>query len=111
MSVKTIALFSLVALITAYLAKLYFDKSGRSSDRINHILSGLLRAEEKISLPRTRVALGFGGCEDLIVDGMSFFEKFNLEAPEQPKHHDFVANRDELSQLFGYFFQHGAAAE
>lgn len=111
MSVKTIALFSLVALITAYLAKIYFDKSGRSSDRINHILSGLLRAEEKISLPRTRVALGFGGCEDLIVDGMSFFEKFNLEAPEQPKHHDFVANRDELSQLFGYFFQHGAAAE
>ena len=111
MSVKPIVVCSVIVLLTAYLAKIYFDKSASSSNRINQILSGLLRAEKKISLPRTRVALGFGGCEDLIVDGMSFFERFDLDVPENPKHHDFVGTKEELSQLFGYFFQHGAAAE
>lgn len=111
MSVKFFTVFSALVIIFAYLAKLYFDKSLTSGDRMNHILSGLLRAEKEIEAPRTRVALGFGGCEDLIVDGMTFIDKFKLEAPGNPTHYDFVTTKDEVSQLFGYFFQHGAAAE
>ncbi|XP_061173538.1 uncharacterized protein LOC133182704 [Saccostrea echinata] len=111
MAMKTIAAFSSLVIVFAYLAKLYFDRSSASAERMSHILSGLLRAEKKIDAPRTRVALGFGGCEDLIVDGMTFIDKFNLEAPGKPKHHDSVGTKEELSELFGYFFQHGAAAE
>ncbi|XP_062568422.1 uncharacterized protein LOC134230596 [Saccostrea cucullata] len=111
MAVKTIAVFSSLVIVFAYFAKLYLDRSSAGAERMSHILSGLLRAEKKIDAPRTRVALGFGGCEDLIVDGMSFINKFNLEAPGKPKHHDSVGTKEELSELFGYFFQHGAAAE
>lgn len=79
---KIIVLFFFVVLIIVYFVKLYFDKSGRSLDRINYILLGFFRVEEKISFLWICVVLGFGGCEDLIVDGMLFFEKFNLEVLE-----------------------------
>lgn len=80
-------------------------------DRMNHILSGLLRAEKKVPLAPGRVAFGFGGCEDLFVDAMEIVNRLNLTAPEDPEHYLAVQNVTEFAQLFAFFFQHGAAAE
>lgn len=59
----------------------------------------------------SRVALGFGGCEDLFTDALGVIERLNLTAPEKPQHFYSVGNAQELAELLGFFFQHGAAAE
>lgn len=54
---------------------------------------------------------GFGGCVDLIVDGVSLLNKIGLAPTDQPHHHDYIENEVQLAQSFAYFFAPGAAAE
>ncbi len=54
---------------------------------------------------------GFGGCVDLIVDGVSLLNKIGLPATHQPLHHNYIENEVQLAQSFAYFFAPGAAAE
>lgn len=54
---------------------------------------------------------GFGGCVDLIVDGVSLLNKIGLSPTDQPLHHDYIENAEQLTQSFAYFFSPGAAAE
>lgn len=55
--------------------------------------------------------VGFGGCVDLIVDGVTLLNKIGLTPAEQPHHHDYIENEAQLAQSFAYFFAPGAAAE
>ncbi|XP_054464652.1 ADP-dependent glucokinase [Anoplopoma fimbria] len=83
-------------------------------DRLDAVLSSLLRAEGKVGMndvARPRVAVGFGGCVDLIVDGVSLLNKIGLPPTDQPLHHDYIENEVQLAQSFAYFFAPGAAAE
>uniref|UniRef100_A0A1A8CE14 ADP-dependent glucokinase 2 n=1 Tax=Nothobranchius kadleci TaxID=1051664 RepID=A0A1A8CE14_NOTKA len=81
--------------------------------RLDSVLSSLLRAERKVGMnnARPRVAIGFGGCADLIVDGVSFLNKMGILNSDQPMHHDYLENAEQLAQSFAYFFAPGAAAE
>ncbi|KAG7236042.1 hypothetical protein INR49_001442 [Caranx melampygus] len=83
-------------------------------DRLDAVLSSLLRAERKVGMSdvaRPKVAVGFGGCVDLIVDGVSLLNKIGLPPTDQPLHHDYIENAEQLAQSFAYFFAPGAAAE
>ncbi|KAM3877329.1 ADP-dependent glucokinase [Diretmus argenteus] len=83
-------------------------------DRLDTVLSSLLRAERKAGMndvARPRVAIGFGGCVDLLVDGVSLLNKISLPPTDQPLHHDYIENAQQLAQSFAYFFAPGAAAE
>ncbi|XP_033488507.1 ADP-dependent glucokinase [Epinephelus lanceolatus] len=83
-------------------------------DRLDTVLSSLLRAESKVGIngvARPKVAIGFGGCVDLIVDGVSLLNKIGLPPTDQPLHHDYIENEVQLAQSFAYFFAPGAAAE
>nr|XP_057945061.1 ADP-dependent glucokinase [Doryrhamphus excisus] len=83
-------------------------------DRLDTVLSSLLRAERKVGMnhvARPKVAIGFGGCVDLIVDGVSLLNKIGLIPSDQPLHHDYLESAEQLSQSFAYFFAPGAAAE
>nr|XP_020445488.1 ADP-dependent glucokinase-like [Monopterus albus] len=83
-------------------------------DRLDTVLSSLLRAERKVgtnNVARRKVAIGFGGCVDLIVDGVSLLNKIGLPPSDQPLHHDYIENAEQLAQSFAYFFAPGAAAE
>ncbi|KAL0969330.1 hypothetical protein UPYG_G00225660 [Umbra pygmaea] len=82
-------------------------------DRLDTVLSSLLRAESKVGInnARPRVAIGLGGCVDILVDGVSLLSKIGLVPTDQPLHHDYIENADQLAQSFAYFFVPGAAAE
>ncbi|XP_034536095.1 ADP-dependent glucokinase [Notolabrus celidotus] len=83
-------------------------------DRLDTVLSSLLRAERKVGMnnvERPRVAVGFGGCVDLLVDGVSLINKIGLPPTDQPLHHNYIENELQLAQSFAYFFAPGAAAE
>ncbi|CAN9506945.1 unnamed protein product [Ophioblennius macclurei] len=106
---------SAVSLVVVLLA-FWFRSPQRAGldDRLDTVLSSLLRAERKVGMnnvARPKVAIGFGGCVDLIVDGVSLFNKIRLPATDQPLHHDYLENPEQLAQSFAYFFAPGAAAE
>uniref|UniRef100_A0A1A8MY34 ADP-dependent glucokinase 2 n=1 Tax=Nothobranchius pienaari TaxID=704102 RepID=A0A1A8MY34_9TELE len=105
---------SVVSLFVVILA-LWFrsPQDGELDDRLDSVLSSLLRAERKVGMnnARPRVAIGFGGCADLIVDGVSFLNKMGILNSDQPMHHDYLENAEQLAQSFAYFFAPGAAAE
>ncbi|XP_037553433.1 ADP-dependent glucokinase [Nematolebias whitei] len=105
---------SVVSLFVVLLA--FWFRSPQNSvldDRLDTVLSSLLRAERKVGRlnSRPRVAIGFGGCVDLIVDGVSFLNKIGISHTDQPLHHDYLQSTEQLAQSFAYFFAPGAAAE
>ncbi|XP_063333453.1 ADP-dependent glucokinase isoform X1 [Pelmatolapia mariae] len=106
---------SVVSLFVVVLA-LWFRSPQNAvlDDRLDTVLSSLLRAERKVGMnnvARPRVAIGFGGCVDLIVDGVSLLNKTGIQPTDQPLHHDYLENVEQLAQSFAYFFAPGAAAE
>ncbi|KAJ8309330.1 hypothetical protein KUTeg_014204 [Tegillarca granosa] len=102
---------SVLSISVVILAYLYYKDDPDIDNRLDQVLSGLLRAEKKLAIAKPRIALGFGGCEDLVVNALNLFNKMGIEPPENPKHFDSVHSEEELAQLLAYFFQHGAAAE
>ncbi|XP_005106725.1 ADP-dependent glucokinase [Aplysia californica] len=108
-SVKIGASLSFLVVLVAFLYKRHADEVLQA--RLKDVLSGLLRAEKKVPPPKVRVAVGFGGCEDIFVNGLDLFNLLNLTTPELAKHHNVVNNAEELTQLMAYFFPQGAAAE
>ncbi|XP_017555206.1 ADP-dependent glucokinase [Pygocentrus nattereri] len=94
----------------------FWLRSPRSvlDERLDAVLSSLLRAERKVGInnvARPRVAIGFGGCVDIIVDGVTLLNKIGLQPTDQPLHHDYIENAEQLAQSFAYFFAPGAASE
>ncbi|XP_056624727.1 ADP-dependent glucokinase [Triplophysa dalaica] len=110
--VKYSSLLSLAVVLIAY----WFRSPDSSvlDDRLDTVLSSLLRAERKVgtnSVIRPRVAIGFGGCVDIIVDGVALLNKIGVKPSDQPLHHDYIENAEQLSQSFAFFFPPGAASE
>ncbi|XP_057683387.1 ADP-dependent glucokinase [Corythoichthys intestinalis] len=103
---------SLFVVLLAYWVRLPSNEV--LDERLDIVLSSLLRAESKVGMnqvARPKVAIGFGGCVDLLVDGVSLLNKIGLAPADQPLHHDYIENAEQLSQSFAYFFAPGAAAE
>ncbi|XP_078504750.1 ADP-dependent glucokinase-like [Lissotriton helveticus] len=82
--------------------------------RLDVVLTSLLRAERKVELgglPPPRVAIGFGGCLDIIVDGVELLDEAGIEHSRNPVHHDVIQTEKQLAESFAYFFPPGAASE
>ncbi|XP_052009310.1 ADP-dependent glucokinase-like [Xyrauchen texanus] len=110
--VKYGSVMSLVVVLVAF----WFQSPDSSvlDERLDTVLSSLLRAERKVgmsSVSRPRVAIGFGGCVDIIVDGVALLNKIGVKPTDQPLHHDYIENAEQLAQSFAYFFSPGAASE
>ncbi|XP_076156501.1 ADP-dependent glucokinase [Alosa pseudoharengus] len=104
---------SLLVVLLAYWFRAPFHGPGLD-ERLDAVLSSLLRAESKVgvnNVARPKVAIGFGGCVDIIVDGVALLNKIGLPPTDQPLHHDYIENAEQLAQSFGYFFAPGAASE
>ncbi len=106
---------SAIAISLAVLLAAFYYKQSNDEELRNHLentLSGLLRAEQKANInPQTKVAVGFGACSDIFTDGMKVLDGINATAPDIPEHVNKIVTREDLEKIFGYFFEHGAAAE
>ncbi|XP_053567908.1 ADP-dependent glucokinase [Bombina bombina] len=107
-----IPVLSLLALLVAYWYRQVDEKSLHS--RLDTVLSSLLRAEQKVGLDShrpPRIAIGFGGCLDIIVDGVSLLHEAGIKPSYNPVHHNFIETETQLAESFAYFFPPGAASE
>jgi len=103
------AILSLIAVLVAYWYESNIDDNLRIRIELTH--ESLLMIEESVSVnPKTKIAIGFGSCVDIVAQSRDvIIDKY--PAPKQPKHYDIITNNDQLMEVFAYFFQFGAASE
>ncbi|KFM82676.1 ADP-dependent glucokinase, partial [Stegodyphus mimosarum] len=105
-----ISIGTLISLAMVFVAYLYNkNKSENESVKLAETLTGLLAEEKSASVGAgTKVAIGFGSCQDIIVQSNQvIFDP----APEEPEHFYSIATKEEFLKVFAYFYRHGAAAE
>ncbi|XP_065660711.1 ADP-dependent glucokinase [Hydra vulgaris] len=80
--------------------------------RLKNVLNALLLQEKSVNIStELPVAIGFGSCLDLLVDGVSLMNAITQKPPKEKKYHEKIKNLDELSEMFALFFSQGAAVE
>jgi ADP-dependent glucokinase len=79
-------------------------------DRLNSVLEGLVKVEKQCIVDtRPKVAVGYGACNDLFIDGKELLKYDDIA--ESPEHFNEISSAEELLKTYAYFFRHGAAAE
>ena len=108
--IKAWLFFSVTVILVAIIYKRKTDNALK--EKLDQVLSGLLRAERKVGVDATaKIALGFGGCEDIFVDALPLLERLKYNVPGKPEHIDDLDSEEDVTKIFAYFFRHGAAAE
>ncbi|XP_055371915.1 ADP-dependent glucokinase isoform X2 [Condylostylus longicornis] len=107
-------IFSVVSALLSIICQAYFAL--KHLNTVTTILASLLAIENLghggLANPKQKVAVGYGACVDLIVNGTTFlnFSDFAV-GNEENFYIDDVTNYKEFIQSFGYYFKNGAAAE
>ncbi|WAR18260.1 ADPGK-like protein [Mya arenaria] len=110
LNTKSIVILSTIILLCAFIYKKKSDTLQK--EKIHQVLHGLLRAERKVGVDRnTRIALGFGGCEDIFVDAQDLLQGLNYTVPSDPEHVTDILSETDFTKIFTYFFKQGAAGE
>nr|CAD7601871.1 unnamed protein product [Timema genevievae] len=105
--VKTCTVVSFFIVFVALYSRKQLDDVLKN--RLNSILEGLVKVEKEHSIISKKVAIGYGACLDLFVDGKDLL---NYEAvADFPEHFNDISSSDELLKSYAYFYRHGAAAE
>lgn len=100
-------LISALIILLAYLYNRY--QMNIYSIKLEDTLIGLLKEEQSATVdPGTKVAIGFGSCQDIIVQSR---EVVLDRPPKVPEHFYSLSNKEEFLKVLAYFYRHGAAAE
>ena len=98
-------------LLIALVAYIYL-RNRNEKVTLERVLKGLLKGEQSVNISRNiRVAVGFGSCMDIIVDGLTLLEKLGYQPPDEVAHHDLIKDEQKFRETFAYFMKEGAAAE
>lgn len=96
--------------IVILLAYIYNDHT-TPTHNLHLILEGLLKTESSATVnPEARIAVGFGGCLDALVNGLDVLETLGASTPDVPENFNELHSLKELEKTFAYFFMHGASA-
>ena len=81
------------------------------ADKMEKVLISLLKQEKSAQVkPQLKIAVGYGACKDIFVQASDVIDK-DSKPKNKLQNHNQIENMDELLEMFGYFFSHGAAAE
>jgi ADP-dependent glucokinase len=78
-------------------------------ERLLTVVRGLIEVEDRHVALSPRVAVGYGACVDLLVQGSSFLPYDPVA--DSPRHFEHINTYEELYRSFAYYFKHGAATE
>lgn len=102
-------LLSITVVLIAYVALQY-----KNADLIQRekVLIGLLEEERSGQLSTDlAIAVGFGSCLDILVDGIPLMKSLGVEPPKVAKYHETMETLEQVREMFAFFLSEGAAAE
>jgi ADP-dependent glucokinase len=111
MAITALKAGTLISILIIFVALIYRPTNDEELlERLQTVLSGLEKVEQQFSVrPNTRVAVGYGACNDLFADAKLLFQ-YTSDA-NSPEHFDELNTKTEVLKTYAYFFRHGAAAE
>lgn len=110
LNLKSVFVCSVLIVVFAIIYKKRSD--GIVQKKLGRVLGGLLRAEKKVGVDRkTKIALGFGGCEDIFVNAQDLLSELNYDVPDEHVYAQDIKSASDFVKTFTYFFGEGAAAE
>lgn len=81
------------------------------ADKMEKVLNSLLIQEKSAQVkPELKIAVGYGACKDIFVQASDVIDK-NSKPRNKLQNYNEIETMDQLLEMFGYFFSHGAAAE
>ena len=103
----------LFVIIVGVLAYIYFEKPvSDEKNRLENVLAGLLAEERSVNLSTNLpIAVGFGSCLDILVDGIPLMNSLGVPPPSEPKYHENIETIDQVAEMFAFYLSKGAAAE
>lgn len=101
-------LFSAILVLLSIYLGLNNSPDDELTTRLRNVLQGLIEVENQFKSETPKVAVGYGACNDLYIDGSEFLE---YDVSITPEYYDDINSVEELKRMFVYFFRHGAAAE
>eukprot|EP01029_Cantina_marsupialis_P003816 TRINITY_DN13845_c0_g1_i1.p1 TRINITY_DN13845_c0_g1~~TRINITY_DN13845_c0_g1_i1.p1 ORF type:complete len:562 (-),score=160.52 TRINITY_DN13845_c0_g1_i1:100-1785(-) len=105
-----------VLVFISFIPTVHIDTNIDNSDvqrplDVKNIHEGLLAVEGTINKhDKGKAALGFGACIDGILRASDAFAFLDLES-SKGQDHEVIGSLEQLSEVFSYFFEKGAAAE
>lgn len=100
---------SFLTILCVFYAIYRRDTSDGLKERLIRVINGLIQVEDQHIRVAPKVAIGYGACVDLFVDGKDLLPFHNNIG--EPEHFENINSRDELYKSFAYYFKHGAASE
>ena len=88
----------------------FFNTKIQLNNNLHQIIESMVKTADK-PLQKYKVAVGYGSCADIFTDALPLFKKVGINSPASALHHNSIDSKEELAQVFTYFFQEGAAAE
>ena len=103
-------LLAFIILIVA----LFYPRESEVETRIqmDNVLQSLLVQEKSVDVrTHAKIAVGYGACKDMFVNGRDVLKSFDMKPKSELRNHNEIKTWDQLLEMYGYFFSHGAAAE
>ena len=109
-TISFFTLFSaLVVLLSFFVYKYQIDST--IEERIASTLLNLLETEKEVKVnSNLKIGIGYGACLDYIIQSRHLLLD-HFDPPVNAKHHYSISSRQDLLEVFAYYFSHGAAAE
>ena len=102
-------LLAFIILIVA----LFYPRESEVETRfqMDKVLQSLLVQEKSVDMRhQAKIAVGYGACKDMFVNGKDVLKSFD-NSKSKLRNHNEIKTWDQLLEMYGYFFSHGAAAE
>ncbi|XP_053201579.1 ADP-dependent glucokinase-like [Panonychus citri] len=108
---KSFLAIPILILFIAFCYQSYISSFRPIEKRLVDTLNSLLAIERDGQVNvNAKIAIGYGACLDYVVPSRCLILNHH-KPPVNPFHHVSVDDKDELLEVFAYYFNHGAAAE
>ena len=104
-------LLAVIFVLVSILYPLLLESEEDTRIKMDNVLQSLLLQEKSVNIRhQAKIAVGYGACKDMFVDGKEVLDH-GSKPDSELRNHNEIENWNQLLEMYGYFFSHGAAAE
>ncbi|XP_069951773.1 ADP-dependent glucokinase [Cherax quadricarinatus] len=109
----TLTFFNNVLSVTVIFAAFWYSCNDGDSlllrERLQDVLQAMLEVEQQHSVGEVRIAVGYGACKDIFVQGSDLMGV--MTPPQRTAHFNRIDSMKQLKEMYALFYTAGSAAE
>ncbi|KAK8734071.1 hypothetical protein OTU49_006000, partial [Cherax quadricarinatus] len=109
----TLTFFNNVLSVTVIFAAFWYSCNDGDSlllrERLQDVLQAMLEVEQQHSVGEVRIAVGYGACKDIFVQGSDLMGV--MTPPQRTAHFNRIDSMKQLKEMYALFYTAGSAAD